>query len=216
MNKIKALIFDMDGVISDTQRIHGSVERTILSEYGIDITEKEIAFLYGGTKDGTQFTHEFKKNAVNADPYDALQKKWKLMNNLSDNDIIAIPGIIEFISLIKTDYKLAVASGTPVHFVERVLNSLQIRKEFSAIIGGDKVTEGKPNPEIFLRAAQMLDISPAQCLVIEDAPNGIKAAKNAGMKCVAITTTHESNTLKNADKIIHSYNELTFDIIQTL
>ncbi len=215
MTKIRAVIFDMDGVISDTERIHAKIESAIFLSYGIDISEKEITLLYSGTKDGVQFKNEFIKHSVNYSPSEAVRKKWLKMKKIPHDQIISIPGIIDLINRLK-GYKLGVASGSPTHFVELVLKILGIRDKFRVVSGGDQVSEGKPNPELFLLTAKMLNVDPKNCIVIEDSSNGIKSAKSAGMKCIAITTTHHPKELKSADKIITSFDELTPAIIQSL
>jgi HAD superfamily hydrolase (TIGR01509 family) len=216
MKTIEAVIFDMDGVLSDTQKFHVRVEQAVLAEYGIDITEEEIIHLYAGSKDSTQFTNEFKKHSIYADPEEAVRKKWLEMGKIKPEEITAIPGVIDFIDSLDKNLKLAVASGTKTKFVKSILNTLNITDRFIAIAGGDLVTIGKPDPELFLLTAKMMGVDPKNCVVIEDATNGVMAAKNAGMKCIAITTTHRKEELKSADKIIHSFKELTPDIIYLL
>lgn len=214
--KIRAVIFDMDGVISSTQKIHMRIEQSVLAEYGINITEKEILHLYAGSKEGTQFASEFKKHSITADPNEAVRKKWVEMGKITDDKITAIPGVIDFINRLEKNLKLAVASGSTTQYVESILSILNIRDRFNAISGGNLVAIGKPNPDLFLLAAKMLNIDPKNCIVIEDAKNGVVAAKKAGMKCIAITTTHTEDDLQGADKIIHSFKELSSDIIQSL
>jgi HAD superfamily hydrolase (TIGR01509 family) len=216
MHNIQAIIFDMDGVVSDTQKLHSRVERAVLLEYGIDITEKEIVFLYAGTKDNTQFRTEFEKHGVTADFKEAAEKKLAMLEKIAEEEIIAIPGFMEFLDKVHTRFKLAVASGANTQFVDRVLSALKIRDKFDVFIGGDKVSHGKPNPELFLSAAKKLQVDPENCLVIEDAKNGIKAAKNAGMKCIGILTTHTRSQLNGADKIIKSFDELSIKDISSI
>jgi HAD superfamily hydrolase (TIGR01509 family) len=107
--------------------------------------------------------------------------------------------------------RLAVATSGPKENLDFVLDNLDIRHFFDALVEESQITHGKPHPEIYLRAAQLLGISPQECVAIEDSIFGLQSAKSAGMKAIAITTSFTPDKLTLADKIIHSFTELQVD-----
>lgn len=215
---IKAVIFDMDGVITRTGAIQASAESQVFATVGIHITPEEIVNRYSGWKDIDMFKDMAKRHQIKENIHKLRKKKWEITyKHLSSGSIPAVPGALDLIEkLLKNRYILALASSTNRKFISIIINNLSIKEKFSVVISGDEVKEGKPNPEIFLLTASKLSLVPSTCLVIEDAPSGVKAAKAAGMKCIAITTTHPRKELKKADKIIDSFNELTIEEIGNL
>ena len=188
MTKIKAVIFDMDGVISDTQKLHASVEEKLLKKYGIELNSDEITEKYAGVPDKEFFEKIFKDYKVSVDVEKIINEKWKEMINIAKNNIFPIPGIIELVKQLKENrFKLAVASSSPHNFIELVLSELKLEGKFDVIVSAEDVKFGKPNPEIFLLASKNLSVDPSECVVIEDGINGIIAAKRAGMKCILLT-----------------------------
>ena len=103
---------------------------------------------------------------------------------------------------------MALATGASREKLEFILKKFQIKQFFDAIITADDVENGKPDPEVFLKAAQKLGVDPENCIVMEDASNGAEAAKAAGMACIAITSTRGKNQLQKADLVVNSYQEL--------
>lgn len=215
---IKAVIFDMDGVLASTTDLQSQAESTALAKLGIDVSPKTLVNTYSGWKDADVFTDVLKHHASKADPYKLREEKWKIIyKKLKDESITPIPNVIDLIkTLDKHGLLLAVASASPLKFIETVLEELGLKEKFKTIVSGDNVQSGKPNPDIFLLTAKGLNIRPQECIVIEDSPNGIQAAKRAGMKCIAITTTAKKEELKKADKIIGSFNEISVRDIQNL
>ncbi len=177
----------MDGVISDTQKIHATVEANLFREYGINITSDEITKKYAGTPDKVCFAKIFEAHGLNIDVEAALKIKWKRMMLLASGGIDAIPGAIKLINDLKlAGLKLGGASSSPKNFIELVLAKLGIKEKFDAITSTQEVDRGKPNPDIFLLAAKKINIEPIECVVIEDAMSGMIAAKAAGMACVGL------------------------------
>lgn len=211
----KAVIFDMDGVITDTQHIHNETNAKILQSYGIPLSSKDMS-KFAGIPNKKTFTDLFKKYNVNADVDKAISEKWNLIKEKTKT-INAISGVLDFIkNLYNNKFKLAIASSSTADFIEHVLLSLKIKDFFAVIVNGDEVKNGKPNPDIFLKAAEKLNVNQVNCLILEDAPSGVAAAKSAGMKCIAITTTHKRGDLAQADKIIDNFSELTIPMINKL
>lgn len=212
---IEAVIFDMDGVISDTQKLHAKVESEILGEFGINISPEEVTERYAGVK-----TEEFFDDLLRSQPkpYDLkelLNKKWKQMAEMGDVSVEAVEGSKELIqNLHGAGYKMAVGSASNFEYVERVIENLGLREYFGFLITGDMVKKGKPDPEIFLLAASKLGVEPEKCVVIEDGRSGMRAAKSGNMKCIGLV---KSKTAEYpTSNLVLSLNEITLDYLKHL
>jgi beta-phosphoglucomutase len=128
-----------------------------------------------------------------------------------------LPGVIKIIKELKSeDFKLAIGSSGPPENVDLLLDHLKIKAYFDVIITAAEVKKGKPEPDVFLIAAKILNINPKNCLVIEDAPVGIEAANRAGMISLALTTTHNKEELDGAKLIINDFTEIELSDIKSL
>jgi len=128
-----------------------------------------------------------------------------------------INGLENFLSELKAaGVKMAMASSATMEDINFILNKIPIREDFEAIIDGSRVTKGKPNPQIFLKAAEELNADPANCVVFEDSLAGIKAANAAGMKVVGITTGHKAAQLQPSSLVIDDYSALTVQKLAAL
>lgn len=211
---IKAVIFDMDGVISDTNYIHAQIESDLLKDSGIYISKEEIIEKYAGYKVSSFFEELLAKNNIKCDLNKLLKDKHDIFVSILENDRIkSIPGAVDLIAKLKeSNFKLAVASGTEEEIVRMILEKLGVLSCFDVIISADEVEHGKPRPDIFILTAEKLSVTPAECVVIEDSKNGIAAAKAAGMKCIGLT----NDKTAPADLIINSFDEINIDIIKNL
>ena len=206
---IKAIIFDLDGVIADSMRLHFEAEKKTLLKYGISATTEELA-AYTGNKVTVKFSALMEKYGVKANPEDVLKVHMAESYEYIKANVAPVAGIVKLINELHHEkLKLGVASGSPRVLVEYFIEKFNIKKLFDAVVSADDVANAKPNPEIFLKAAQKLGCKPAECVVVEDAPYGIQAARAAGMKSVAIMTTHKKSELQGADRLISSFSELT-------
>jgi len=212
---IKAIIFDMDGVISDTQKIHAKVEKEILSRFGINISSKEITKRYSGVKTSEFFDDILKRQPQPYNLNELMVEKWKRMTKLGEKSIDEIDGATELIRhLHNTGFKMAVASASNQAYVKNVIRSLNLEKYFEFLVSGDMVTKGKPDPEIFLLAASKLQVNPKNCLVIEDGTSGMQAAKMGNMKCIGLVKSkNDEYPTKN---LVLSLKEITPDYINNL
>lgn len=215
---IKAVIFDMDGVISDTQKLHAKVEEKLLGKYGIKIKADEITEKFSGvpTKDFFQELFNEHKISINIDLI--MKEKWKEMIIDAKKSVSAVSGAIELINeLKKQDFKLGVASSSTKKYVDVVLSKLKLKEKFDVIVTQEEVRHGKPNPDIFLLTARRLNVLPENCIVIEDGISGIIAAKKAGMKSIAfIDKTKIVRNIYPADLIVSDLKLLTFEKIKNL
>ena len=212
----KAVIFDMDGVISDTQKFHGEVESLLLKSFGIRITPEEIAAIYSGVADDEMFAEIFEKHNVKGTSItDVVLKKWELMGQVASGNITAIPHAISLIQLLKeNNFKLAVASGSTKAFINEVMAALNITTYFDALVSTQDVKQGKPAPDIFLLAAERLGVEPKETIVIEDGRNGLIAASAAKMKSIGLVSDLSEDY--PATKLVLSLQDVHIDMIHEL
>jgi len=205
----------MDGVISDTQKLHSTVESELLSRYGIKITPLEITVKYSGVRTKDFFDDLLKEQNQKYDLDLIMKEKWSQMEKLAAKSVEAISGSIELIHKLKNaGYLLAVASASNLNYVQTVLNTLKVINHFSYIVSGDMVKYGKPHPESFLLASAKIKISPENCLVIEDGVSGMQAAITGGMKCIGLVDNHnKSYPTKN---LVNSLSEITLDYLDQM
>jgi beta-phosphoglucomutase family hydrolase len=215
MTEIRTVIFDMDGVISDTQKLHASVEEKLLKKYGIRMSSDEITEKYAGISAKEFFGKIFEAHGISVDVERVINEKWGKMICIAKNNTFPLPGAVELITQLKKNgFKLGVASTSSHKFIELVLSELKLKEKFDVIVSGEDVKFGKPNPEIFLLTSKKLDVQPSECVVIEDGINGIIAAKRAGMKCILLT--RENKGRYSADLVISSLKELSIEKIKNL
>lgn len=209
---MKAVIFDMDGVISDTQSLAAEVESKIFSRYGVDISAEKCTRVYAGTPHHMMYSTEFKKVGIEVDIDHVVKETWDILLN-SEELVKPIDGIFYLIRLLEdNNYKLAVASGSIPKFIDMILKKLDIKDRFSAIVSAIEVKNGKPAPDIFLYTAKKLKIHPKDCVVIEDGVNGMVAAREAGMKCIGLTT----DKMAPSDIKVTSLKEIDARLIESL
>lgn len=216
---IRAVIFDMDGVIVDSEPLHLNIEEDIFKNLGISITSEEH-----NTFIGTTSHYMWDKIRTNHNLAESLEELVELDRNTyleflnNALDLQPINGVRELIiDLHKNNIKLAVASSSPLNIIERVLNLFEIRDYFNYIVTGDYVSKSKPEPDIFLYAAEKLDVDPKECVVIEDSHNGVLAAKKANMKCIGYKNLNSGNQdLSKADLTIDDFNDINSIFIRDL
>lgn len=214
--KLRAVLWDLDGVIADTGIYHCRAWQEIFSQMGIEFTEEHFMKHFGQRND--TIIRDTVNKTVSQEALDAIaDKKEVTYRRLVADNIKALPGAIELLSsLQERGIKSAIASSAPPENVRIILKGLGIEKYFDAIACGREVTEGKPSPQIFLLAAEKLKVEPAGCIVIEDAVAGIAGAKRAGMKCVAVANSHPQGKLQEADLIVASLKSVSVDDLSKL
>jgi HAD superfamily hydrolase (TIGR01509 family) len=215
---LKAVIFDMDGVIIDSEPFHWEVNKKNFYTLGIEVPEKEYEN-YIGVSNVNMWTEIKKKHGL-------LQPVEQLVNMQVSGNIDfmkrerfdPIDGVIDFIVELKSrNTALAIASSSPNIIIGMVLNGFGIKKYFDVIVSGEDFENGKPAPDIFLKAASLLKISPEQCIVIEDSTHGVDAARAAGMKCLGFSNKNSLNQdLKNADSVFKTFRDLSVKAILRL
>jgi beta-phosphoglucomutase len=202
-NKIKGFIFDLDGTLTLTQQLHYLALREVFSRYGIKYTQKEDQEKFSGK--GSKFTCEqvLKAAGKNPSPTDiekcADQKKDLYNQIIASTKITPVPGIKTFLETAQQKgIRMIVATGNKLDAAKMLLDKAGIGKFFNKIISQSDVKNQKPAPDIFLLAANKLNLPPEECIVFEDSINGVTAAKAGHITCVALTTGSPAKALLKA------------------
>lgn len=214
----KAVIFDMDGVVSDTQKFHAEAESLVLKKYGISMAPEDITYRYAGVSDDVMFREIFEENGIKLESADKLIFiKWDLMAQIAKGRIEAIKHAPELIKNLKQDgFKLAIASSSTKNFINNVLNELNLTDYFDALVSSEEVKKGKPAPDIFLLAASRLGAKAEDSVVVEDGKSGMIGAARANMKCIGLISDMKNKDEYPADKIVVSLSDVTPQAIHNL
>ena len=212
----RAVIFDLDGVIADTQKCHAQVESELLERFHVSLTPDRITQTYAGVSGEEMFADIFKQQGRSGvDIPVLLSEKWERMEKVTRGRIQAMPYALELITYLKEKgFKLAVASGSPKTFIALVLEALGITDKFDATVSAQEVQQGKPAADIFLLAAKRLGTTPQNTIVIEDGRSGMIGAQRAHMKCIGLVTDKQRDF--PATLLISALNQLRVEDIQTL
>lgn len=220
---MRAIIFDFDGVIADSEPIHFSVFQRVLGEQGLFLSREEYYAEYLGYDDKGCFAAFLSSHGRPVSPTlidQLVERKAAAYFDYIKQRPIIFPGVRERVREAVGRRRLAVCSGALRHEIEFILEQAGIRKEFEHITSAEDVTHGKPHPEGFLHALSSLNrsdvgrITPNECLVIEDSLPGIKGAHAAGMKVLAVANTHLADELKEADAVTASLEHITFEQLE--
>ncbi len=214
MRKPKAVIFDMDGVLIDSEPIHYEVEKRIFDLLGIEVSEAIHRTYMGASND---FMYSDLKSRFNLSS--SLQElikydddfRCQYLNDLEKIDLN--PGVLDLLNDLKSaGIKLAVATSSSPDIASVLLNRCEIASAFDSVVTTSDAGKSKPAPDVYLLAARRLGVLPEDCLVFEDSPNGLSAAKKANMYCIVIQNDSQfDNQLSLADYRINSFEVLTVE-----
>ena len=220
MEKIKVIIFDMDGVLVDTETLWSKTDKELLKRRGIEYNDgykleimgrspEKVAALFKSRFNLKEKPEEIKKERENI-VYGFYKTKLKLIPNT----------LVLLKKLHKAGFTLALASSAPSKLINVVLKKFKLGKYFSVRVSGQFIKKGKPAPDIYLHTAKKLKAKPQNCLAIEDAPSGVKAAKKAGMYCIGFLDERyvkRKDLLEaKADLIVSDFKEINIKIIEEL
>jgi HAD superfamily hydrolase (TIGR01509 family) len=203
----KALIFDMDGVLVDSEPLHKRAKQTAFQEAGIHFPESTYDS-YKGRPDATMF-HEVLAGRSVDEIADLLHRKHQLFEKI-EHELQPIPGAVDFVRWASTHYRLALATSATPRNRAAALQSLGIADCFQSLVDTGRFQCPKPDPEIFQVAMRDLQLNPSDCWIIEDSLPGVRAGKAAGCMTVGITTTFDAASLSaaGADMVVNSFPEL--------
>ena len=222
----KAVIFDFDGVITDSEILHFRAFNQILIKYNIEISREDYYKKYLGLSDFdlfTLFVDQGKLSIDKAQIADLIQQKNIIFEKLAGTEAHIIDGVSDFLEMLsKNNITIAICSGALLSEIELILQDSNLRDFFETIVSAEQVSRGKPYPDGFLLTLEKLNqkrteaIEPKQCIVIEDSHWGLDAAGRANMHTIAITNSYDAEQLPSAEKIIGHLNELTIADLQQL
>ncbi len=208
MSAAEAVIFDMDGVIVDSEPRHERAFLEVMRALGYGDNHGLCFSDYLGRTDQELWLDFIARHQPKQTLAELLALKRERIIEILRREEPLFIGLPELIEKLSVRYRLGLASGSERPVVEEVLALKGLRKFFQVAVTSVEVERGKPAPDVFLRAAQLLAVPPAQCWVIEDSKPGVAAGLAAGMRVVAITNTHPADELRNAHHIVSTYSEM--------
>jgi beta-phosphoglucomutase len=211
-----AVIFDVDGVLTDSYQPHFLSWQRMFGELDVAFTEEQFRGTFGRTN--RDIFGELYQGSLSEDQIRAWgDRKEVLYREIIAEQFVPIPGAVELLdALAAAGFKLAVGSSGPPENIQVTLEKLGRAHLFSALVTGADVQRGKPDPQVFLLGAERLGVPPAHCAVVEDAPQGVEAANRAGMASIALTGTTTREALSHARLIVDRLDELEPDRIAKL
>ncbi|MBM2832118.1 MAG: tRNA threonylcarbamoyl adenosine modification protein YeaZ [Dehalococcoidia bacterium] len=212
----RAVLWDMDGVIVDTARYHFKSWQEAFSSRGVTFTAANFQHGFGQRNDN--IIRSVMGQDVPLEEMEAIARdKESSFRRRIDGNIQPFSGAAELIrSLHQRGFRQAITSSAPMENIRSLLEPLDLLKYFQAVVSGRDVARGKPDPQVFLAAAQKLQVKPENCLVIEDAVAGVQAARAAGMKSIAVTNSHPRDSLAEADLVVDSLSEVDTGAIERI
>jgi HAD superfamily hydrolase (TIGR01509 family) len=211
-----AVLFDMDGVIVDSNLYHKLAFEAFLKRHNVSLTDEELKTQVYGRTNAEIMRFIFKDNFSIERGEVWADEKEAIFRELYE-EVSPVKGLVPFLQTLKANgVKTAVGTSAPKLNLDFILDKINVRQYFDALLHSADVQFGKPNPEIYLKAASRLNTAPSNCIVIEDSLPGVKAGLDAGMKVIGITTTHTIEELANAHMVIDDFDGLTTPALQKL
>jgi beta-phosphoglucomutase len=209
-DRVKAVIFDMDGTMINNMPYHKKAWQVFLQKHGISLTEEAFHHKISGKKNDQIFELVFGRRLHKDEELQYTEEKEALYRELFKPDIAEIAGLTELINQLHAKgVKTAIATTAPAKNRQFALKELGLEGKFEVILGDEHVRHGKPDPEIYLLTAQKLGVKPHDCLVFEDSPPGIASGKAAGMTVVGILSSHKADELHNADYTVKDFTQVS-------
>ncbi len=211
---LRAVLWDMDGVLVDSTELHYISWSKALADFSIPLTRKKFLQFFGRAP--AEVTAGVIGWGVSPTVQAEIrQRKDMFFDDLAPRMVRRMPGVHKWVRNFSAHYLQAVASSASIHQVTLMLESVRLSGYFQTMVTSSDVP-GKPDPTVFLTAAKQLHVEPTSCLVIEDSPSGVEAAKRAGMPVIAVCTTNPAEALIGADLVIPNLTKLTAAHLQTL
>jgi HAD superfamily hydrolase (TIGR01509 family) len=213
---IQALIFDLDGTLANTEMLHFRAWRETLLQNGVGVFSLEDFFRYVGTSNEKVANDYIRSAEINKSQKELIKQKQTLYMDLIP-EVELCSGAREILERFHGEMSFAVASSSHEKEIRAILEIHDLISYFPVILGGDMVQKRKPDPEIYLKAVALLGKSPDECIAFEDSGPGLNAAKNAGMKAIAVPNEFtKEHDFKRADSVVESLNDVNSALLQGL
>ena len=212
MSVLRAVVFDFDGVLADTERLHLVALRDTLATRGWTLTDEDYFTHYLGYDDRGCLTEFARRQGVSLSPetlHALLGDKEERYARLFARGEVLYPTARACIERLADVFPLAIASGSLRGEIETILDANDLLSFFSVIVGADDVKDGKPAPESYVRAVDLLGVAGAEAVAIEDSPWGLQSARGAGLRTIGITTSYAAPALTDAMHVVTSLDEIT-------
>jgi len=182
---MKGLIFDMDGLMVDTETLYFAAEKELAHRFGREVKEETLGRMMGRKplESLALFAQELR---LNVEPERLLEMRTEIMRQKLKENLRPMPGLYTIVNVFSGRLKLAIATGAQQEFLDLIVDSLGLRSKFSVLQASDEIHEGKPDPEIYLLTCRKLGLPPRECFVLEDSANGVIAAHRAGCYVIAV------------------------------
>lgn len=212
-----AIIFDMDGVVVDNTKYHILTWQMFAKKFGVIVSAKEVKEKFIGRL-GREIIQKFINKNISGKQLEVLDKKREeYYRKIYAKEIKPVAGLQEFLEQLKNNnIKVALATAAPPANVKFVLGKTGLGKYFKTIVDSTGVKRGKPNPDVFLKAARILKTKPNRCIVFEDAMMGIEAARRAKMKVVGVATSHKPGEINHTDLVIKDFRRFKIEKLRKL
>ncbi len=202
------ILWDLDGVLADSTRLHFEAWHKTMAKRGIELSMSDFTRTFGRNNHAA-LTDMLGRPPDEAELREISAEKEIFFRAQVPGNMQLLPGVADWLQRFQDwGFRQAVASSAPPENIELQIDCLQIRPYFAALVASGSLP-GKPDPAVFLKAAELIQVPPHHCLVIEDAPAGVAGAKRGGMRCVAVLTTNQPAQLQQADLIVHRLTDLS-------
>jgi HAD superfamily hydrolase (TIGR01509 family) len=194
---IQGVIFDMDGVLIDSHRVHRHAWRRFLTTVGKKVSDRELEFILEGRRREDILQHFF--GALSPATMAEYGRQKAQLFDESSEEIELLPGVRDFLDVIeKASFKTGIATSASSSRTWDTLRRLNLDQRFAAVVTGDDVSAGKPDPAVYRLASGRMNVPPAELVALEDAPCGVQAARSAGMRCIGVTKNGRAKELLEA------------------
>lgn len=214
---IKSVIFDMDGVMIDSEPLWERTEKIMMAGKGLEYTPVYREKIVGlGQRDSAKLLK--RTFALDLEIEDIINERLSILRDIYNKELELNQGLIELLNeLTDNKFKIALASSSPYKVIKFVLDKFDINEYYETVVSGDFVERGKPEPDIYLYTANQLGLKPGSCVVIEDSINGIISAKKAGMRCIAVPDKRlDPAGFERADIILNSVTDINISMIKKI
>jgi HAD superfamily hydrolase (TIGR01509 family) len=212
---IKGVLFDMDGVLVDSEPFIAKAAILMFEELGVNVKPEDF-HPFVGTGENRYIGGVAEKYGIRVDIQVVKARTYEIFGVIARNNLVPLPGAVEFISRCRNK-GLKMALATSADRVKMVVNLTEIGlppETFNSIITGEDVINKKPFPDIYIKAAERMGLNPQECLVVEDAVSGIRSGRSAGCRCLAVTTSFRADELHEADWIYKSLLEVPDEVLE--